>query len=224
MKRNFIIIGILVAFTLFGCKDENYDSGDGKYSYIKADFVEAHTVSAKEINYAVTDDGDSLLFSPHVSADWAARSDSDYRALLYYYNKVDNNTTTAYSISRVPVVAYHLQSDFKEIHTDPLNFESAWLSTNRKFLNIGFYVKTGQQDASASTSSQIISMINEGVISRSDGTHELCLRLYHDQNGVPEYYSTKGYISIPISNLSKGYIIHLFINTYNGVITKDFTI
>ena len=81
-------------FTLLGCKDDNYDSGDGKYSYIKADFVEAHTVSAKEINYVITDDGDSLALSPHVSADWAAKSDSDYRALLYYYNNVDNNTTT----------------------------------------------------------------------------------------------------------------------------------
>ncbi len=222
MKKNFIIISVLVAFTLFCFKDENYDSGDGKYSYIKADFVEAHTISAKEINYVKTDDGDSLVLSPHVSADWAAKSDSDYRALLYYYNNVDNNTTTAYSISRVPVVAYHPLSDFKEIHTDPVNFESAWVSTNSKYLNIGFYVKTGQQDAS--TNSQTISIINDGLVSKSDGTHELCLRMYHDQNGVPEYYSTKGYISIPIANLPKGYIIHLSINTYNGMITKDFTI
>ena len=178
-------------FTLLGCKNDTYDSGDGKYSYIKADFIEAHTASAKEINYAITDDGDSLVLSPHVSADWAAKSDSDYRALLYYYNTVNNNTTTAYSISRVPVVAYHPLSDFKSVHIDPVNFESAWLSTNRKYLNIGFYVKTGQQDGS--TSSQVISMINDGVVSKSDGTHELCLRMYHDQNGVPEYYSTKGY-------------------------------
>ena len=220
MKRNFIIIGALVVFTLLGCKNDTYDSGDGKYSYIKADFVEAHTVSAKEINYAITDDGDSLVLSPHVSADWAAKSDSDYRALLYYYNTV--NTTTAYSISRVPVVAYHPLSDFKSVHIDPVNFESAWLSTNRKYLNIGFYVKTGQQDGS--TSSQVISMINDGVVSKSDGTHELCLRMYHDQNGVPEYYSTKGYISVPIVTLPKGYIIHLSINTYDGAITKDFTI
>lgn len=222
MKRNFIIISVLVAFTLFGCKEDNYDSGDGKYSYIKADFVEAHTVSIKEINYVITDDGDSLVLSPHVSADWAVKSDSVYRALLYYYNSVDNNTTMAYSISRVPVVGYHPLSDFKEIHTDPVNFESAWVSTNRKYLNIGFYVKTGQQDAS--TNSQTISIINDGVVSKSDGTHELCLRMYHDQNGVPEYYSTKGYISIPIANLLKGYIIHLSINTYNGMITKDFDI
>lgn len=222
MKRNFIIIGALVVFTLLGCKNDTYDSGDGKYSYIKADFVEAHTVSAKEINYAITDDGDSLVLSPHVSADWAAKSDSDYRALLYYYNTVNNNTTTAYSISHVPVVAYHPLSDFKSVHTDPVNFESAWLSTNRKYLNIGFYVKTGQQDGS--TSSQVISMINDGVVSKSDGTHELCLRMYHDQNGVPEYYSTKGYISVPIVTLPKGYIIHLSIKTYDGAITKDFTI
>ena len=222
MKRNFIIIGALVVFTLLGCKNDTYDSGDGKYSYIKADFVEAHTVSAKEINYAITDDGDSLVLSPHVSADWAAKSDSDYRALLYYYNTVNNNTTTAYSISRVPVVAYHPLSDFKSVHTDPVNFESAWLSINRKYLNIGFYVKTGQQDGS--TSSQVISMINDGVVSKSDGTHELCLRMYHDQNGVPEYYSTKGYISVPIVTLPKGYIIHLSIKTYDGAITKDFTI
>ena len=222
MKRNFIIIGALIVFTLLGCKNDTYDSGDGKYSYIKADFVEAHTASAKEINYAITDDGDSLVLSPHVSADWAAKSDSDYRALLYYYNTVNNNTTTAYSISRVPVVAYHPLSDFKSVHIDPVNFESAWLSTNRKYLNIGFYVKTGQQDGS--TSSQVISMINDGVVSKSDGTHELCLRMYHDQNGVPEYYSTKGYISVPIVTLPKGYIIHLSIKTYDGAITKDFTI
>ena len=54
-------IGLVLTSILFvACTRETYDSGDGKYSYLRSDFVEAHTNADLKIDYVLTDDGDSL--------------------------------------------------------------------------------------------------------------------------------------------------------------------
>lgn len=64
--------GLALTTLLFAaCTADNYDTGDGKYSYLRADFVEAHTVASGKIDYAITDDGDSVSLNPVVSASWA---------------------------------------------------------------------------------------------------------------------------------------------------------
>lgn len=54
------------------------------------------------------------------------------------------------------------------------------------------------------------------------------LRFYHDQNNVPEYYSTQLYVSVLLSSipvqLSQGDEIAIVIHTYEGEITKTFTL
>lgn len=49
----------------------------------------------------------------------------------------------------------------------------------------------------------------------ADGTTTQHLTLYHDQGGVPEYYSQRTYVSIPLSDIHADFII-LTINTYDG--------
>ena len=49
---------LAIALLLAACATETYDSGDGKYSMMRADLVETHTDCAGELVCGVTDDGD----------------------------------------------------------------------------------------------------------------------------------------------------------------------
>ena len=40
--------------------------------------------------------------------------------------------------------------------------------------------------------------------------------LYHDQGGVPEYYTVQQYVSIPSPLLKDADTVELTLNTYNG--------
>ena len=56
-----------------------------------------------------------------------------------------------------------------------------------------------------------------------DATRTSHLRLYHDQAGVPEYYSTQVYASILTSQI-KADSVRISINTYKGPVTKIFSL
>ena len=43
--------------------------------------------------------------------------------------------------------------------------------------------------------------------------------LHHDQGGVPEYYSTQAYLSIPTVDLLVD-SVRFYLNTYSGVVIK----
>ena len=66
---------------LLACSKNSYDDGDGHFSYLRADFVEA-PAQQHSIAFAVTDTGDTLRFAPSFTAPWLARHDTLYRALL----------------------------------------------------------------------------------------------------------------------------------------------
>ena len=60
----------------------------------------------------------------------------------------------------------------------------------------------------------------------ADGRQHLHLRLFHNQNGVPEYYGYQAYLSIPLKTnpyrLHSGDTVSVRINTYNGEVLKTF--
>ena len=118
----------MTAFLLFcSCETDSYDTGDGNFSYLNADFVIAHTAGEKEIDYAVNDDDEKILLKPHITAQWATTPDSLYRALLYY-NKVkkDGEGMRAFRISQVHVLQPKDRRDIENIITDPLTLQSVW--------------------------------------------------------------------------------------------------
>lgn len=212
-----LIMGLMMS----ACSHDSYESGDGRDSYLRADFVEAHTASAHEISSAVTDEGDSLVLSPRLQVEWAKQANATYRGLLYY-NKVVGKPTEAIRLVPVPVLSWHPITKFREVHTDPVVFESAWLSRNHRYVNIGFSVKTGvkTEGMKGHTLGLIAtdSLVTDGKIRRLD------LTLYHDQGGMPQYYSSRGFISVVLSRLPKGCIINLRVNSYKGRIYKSFNI
>ena len=64
MKRHLFSLLALGSILLFSmaCTTEDYESGNGDNSFLRADFVEARSGEAKRVNYAITDEGDSLVF------------------------------------------------------------------------------------------------------------------------------------------------------------------
>ena len=164
-----------------------------------------------------------LLFSPHVFKEWASTPDSVYRSLLYY-NKVNNDRTTeVYSIVQIPVVKIHKLKGTDEISTDPLFLKSAWISKNRKYLNLYFGIKTGVEDGNDNI--QTLSVVYDPDVNNSNDSRNPYIKVVHKQNGVPEYYTSYGYISVPLNDFALGTTIHLSVNTYDkGWITKDLVI
>ena len=144
MKKLFLLL-IIISF-VFSCTQDTYEKGDGEYSLLRGEFVEAQADANKQLVTMVTDDGDRLAFSKPYSAKWIMKGDTTYRCMLYY-NKVEKSQgeyeAEVISLGQVPCPIVKSLSEFdKEFRTDPVKFESMWLSKSGKYLNfyLQFYV------------------------------------------------------------------------------------
>ena len=86
---------------------------------------------------------------------------------MLYYNKVVEGVTKAIDISPVPVLQMKFALDVVDIHTDPVTFESAWISKNRRYLNLGLSLKTGKVDDKKVA--QSLAIVVDSVKRRLDG-------------------------------------------------------
>ncbi len=216
MRR--VTVFLFVALLLAGCSVDSYKTGDGGLSYLTVEFGEVKTAEAKTIVSFSSDDGLDVNFSRPYTAEWADKANGTYRALVYY-DKVEKGSTFAHSISQVPVVKPLITNRPDTVKTDPLIFESAWKSTNGKYLNVGFYVKTGTADGKINK--QLLGVWREKVVEHADGTKDVYLKVMHSQNKAPEFYRTKGYMSIPLDGMQNDRIF-LSVVTYDGKVTKTF--
>lgn len=213
----FIILALPL---LAACSSDGYETGDSALSYMRADFVEAHTVASGQFDSALTDDGESLTLSPQATASWASKADTTYRALLYY-NKVEGESTVQ-PIQMVRVIAarYARTERSDTLKTDPVTFQSMWRSKNGKYLNIGLYVKTGA-DGEGSIGIQTLGMRLDSVGTAADGGRVAYITLTHNQNNVPQYYSSRAYVSLPLEGDDRQSSFHVTINTYSGRMERD---
>lgn len=205
---------LCIIVLLSACTNEAYDSGDGRYSYLRADLVEAHTIAAKTFDRATTDDGEALRLDPYATADWAEKADTVYRALLYY-NKVEGAAACEpVTIARVPVL-YPIAADKieGETKTDPVTLESLWVSANGRYINLALLLKTGKADDPEAVQSI-------GITKEEPTDGPLTLRVLHDQGTVPQYYTSRIFLSIPVTDDLAGHTIRLIVNTYNGIVEK----
>ena len=210
---------VLFSLFTFSCTTTNYDDGDGELSYLRADFVEAHTAAPQQIDYAIDDEGKTIRFAAPFSVKWTEKADTFYRALLYFNQKPTGNEPI--SLQRVYVLLPTAADEVKNPKFDPVTFESAWLSRcqlpspntqqGAYYLNLTFLLKTGQPDDEKAR--QSIGMMSE---ERND---TLCLTLLHDQGTVPQYYSTRIYASIPITGTQP---VKLIVNSYEGSVVRAY--
>ena len=204
-----------MALLLLACTTDAYDKGEGDYSLMTAEMADITVGERCEALNAITDEDEQLLFTRPFTTSWFVTPDSVYRTVLYY-KKVENNTVEAIGASNVSVLRPHIIEDMK---TDPVQFESAWLSTNRRYLNASIYIMLG--DTSNELLKHVVGMNTDTLEINENGTSTLHLTLYHDQGGMPEYYSQRAYLSVPLDSLDVD-SVSLSIHTYNAVVVKQF--
>lgn len=224
IRQSLAVIAFLI--TLTACTSEAYDSGDGQNSYLTADLVLLRTSPDKSVRSALLDDNTELQFSNPFAQEWLARPDSVYRALLYY-DKTEattdaaagNGTTAktrvrARSVRPVSVLRPVEAEDMETLRTDPVGFESLWMSKNKSYINLSLLLKSGK--AEADDALHALCIVSHGTTTDADRRRTLHLTLYHDQGGVPAYYTVQQYVSIPTQLLEEADTVELTLNTYNG--------
>ena len=216
MKKLFRLLVIITVncqlSTLISCTQDAYEKGEGEYSLVRGDFAEAVVNSSKQVAKIITDDGDEMLVTSPYTAKWIAKADTTYRCMLYY-NKVEGKAEVV-SMGQVPCAAIVPLSKFeKELKTDPVKFESTWMSKTGRYLNLSIQVKSGVTDDT--TAVQSLAIVSDTLITHSDGKQIRNLILHHDQGNVPEYYSTQVYVSIPTNRIDAD-SVRISINSYDG--------
>ncbi|MBQ8046706.1 MAG: hypothetical protein IJ196_02115 [Prevotella sp.] len=214
MKKSALLLLVLLAMA---CTSETYDTGNGDLSLMRADFVEAHSaVEGKAFDSATTDEDVRLAFSQPLEAGWITTADSTYRALLYYNKEAERIRPV--SISRVMVLRPAAPGeDEGEAKTDPVGLESAWMSWNGRYINLGLLLKSGRTDDEEAAQ-------RIGVRRSSQDETSLSLTFIHDQGGVPEYYTSRVYASIPVTEDMKGKAVSIQINTWQGIVERTFQV
>jgi len=217
-----IWVGLAVMLSVSACGVDDTGTGTGKYSLMRADFVDAHVNSSSMVDYVITDDNDSLPASIPFTTKSITKANTFYRA-LFYYNKVANGAdSVAEPLSlnmvgvAVPIPSSIISKD--SVFSDPIYFQSGWIAKNKRYLNIYLNKLTGE--VNGTESNQYFGIIEDSVRTSTSGIRCIYLRLSHHQNNVPEYYTSRVYISVPLTYyrriLSDGDSIFLRTNTYSA--------
>ena len=194
MRHLFIYIALTAAL-LASCENDTYDKGEGAYSYLQADFVEAHANGEKEIDYVITDNGDSLSLVTPCAAAWDKTANSTYRAALYY-NKVEGGKAKAVIIEQVLTMSFTPADSITEMKTDPIGVEAVWTDSRKRYVNLTLTLKVGT--VSNDSEKHKVTLVPDSLhINGSDSSRTLHLTLYHDKGDIPEYYTEKYYFSLP---------------------------
>lgn len=219
MKIRILLMAVAVAM-LASCEHDGYESGDGSLSYLTAELAVLHTASNRSATSADLDNGTTLSISTPFTTSWMAKADTVYRALLYYDVATDGSKTVkARSVSAVPVLRPIDQNKVTEMHTDPVGVESAWAAKSG-YINLSLLLKAGKTDGEDAV--QTLGLVDCGTTEGDDGKRMRHLKLYHDQGGVPEYYTVQRYASIDIKDLGDADVVSITVNTYGGEVTKTF--
>ena len=188
---------------LLSCTQDSYEKGEGRYSQMRGDFAEMHINSDKKAFSITTDDGDEFPLKEQFASQWI-------------------DTPDTVSAGQVPCAHVKSQEEFEgEVRTDPVKFESIWLSKSGKYVNLSLQLKVGQTDDE--TAKHQLGFLSDGLTVNPDGSRTLHVFLSHDQGNVPEYYTVQAYVSIPTSQL-KADSVCFRVNTYSGIVEKTLSV
>ena len=103
------------------------------------------------------------------------------------------------------------------MYTDPVGVESVWAAKSG-YINMSLLLKAGKTDGEDAV--QTLGLVDCGTTVGNDGKRIRHLKLYHDQGGVPEYYTVQRYASIDTKDLGDIDAVSITVNTYSGEVTK----
>lgn len=206
-------------FLFLSCTTDSYEKGEGKYSLMQAEMVELVIDHQRQVTSFITDNGETFILVPPATASWIQKGDTVYRAILYF-NKLSETTAESVVMGTVPTLRPYEHWKMEEMPQDPVGFESAWLSKNGKYLNVGLLIKTGQVDGEDGIHS--VALAQDTILVNEDNTQTAYYRLLHDQAGVPEYYTNRRYISVLLPTDIPLDTIRLSMMTYDGILERQF--
>ena len=215
MRQSNLLLALAL---LVSCEQDVYEKGDSASSYRRADFVEAYANPPHQVEYVVTDDGDSLQLTAPYTGSWVQRPDTVYRAVLYYNQRGQQAEVLNFGLVAT-LVPQQAPEGFVKWKEDPVGLETVWLSRSKKYLNLGLLLKTGQTEQK--NQMQAVGVVNLGTTMNTDSTFTCTLVLSHSQGNVPEYYTQRTYLSIPVEGLEAD-SLRFILNTYNGYVTRKF--
>ena len=219
MNKSLWCIVMLWLPLLVSCTTDSYDKGQGKYSLMQGELVDLTINSEKEATAFTLDDGSRFTLTPFATAKWIETADTTYRAILYY-NQLSEKTAEAVSLGAVPTLRAVKHWQLEQQPEDPIGIESAWLSKSGKYLNLGLLLKTGQADDNDGT--QKVALAQDTIRLNDDQTHTALFRLLHDQCDVPQYYTSRRFVSILLPDTVQLDTIRLTIPTYEGRLERIF--
>ena len=207
-----LLLMALMALTA-SCTQDAYDKGEGYYSQMVAEMVDGYTASDKRVTHFVTDDDVRYTVANPFMTSLMEKADTVYRA-IFYFNKDEQGQAEVIGLDRVGVLR---PLAMEAVKTDPVKMESVWMGKSKRYLNLSLYLMTG-----ATTDKDALHRMGccrDTLMLNDDGTRTLHLTLYHDQGGMPEYYSSRAYFSIPLTDTDADSVV-LRVNTYEGILTK----
>lgn len=238
---------VAAAALLASCTTEQYDSGDGKWSYLRSDFAEVCTDAQSRMSSFTTDEQLSLQVEGTPKVSWMTTPDSTYRALVYYAAPGSSSASgpssfssssasfterSAQNLASAPVKVFTVNNvlcpkikrlqTLAPLKTDPVSFVALWLSANRKYVNITFDVKTGSSGSDAD--GQSIGAVLTDMTRNADGTLTAHITFCHDQGNVPQYYSSRQYASLAVAQMQDADSASIVINSYKGQVVKTISL
>lgn len=218
-SKLFLTCLLALVLGLGACTVDTYKSGDNAMSYMTAEMVDMK-VKDRDVISIVNDSNIALPFKKGLSvSQQLARPDTIYR-LLMYYNRVGNQPITIYGNDMVSVVKPVQPDAAKTTKTDPVVLKSAWMSYNGKYLNMSLGLIGGVSDGKT----HLIDITNDGCQKDAEGNDCYRFSLRHDQNGIPQYYTSDCFLSLPLADYTPGTHITLAITTSEGTKEKEFVI
>lgn len=244
---------VVAAALLASCTTEQYDSGDGKLSYLRSDFVEACTDAQSRMSSFTTDEQLSLLVEGTPKVSWMTTPDSTYRALVYYAAPSTSSASGSSSASG-PSSSSSSSASFTERSAQNLasapvkvfivnnvlcpKIKRLQTSAPPKTDPVSFvalwlsanrkYVNITFDVKTGSSGSdadgQSIGAVLTDMTRNADGTLTAHITFCHDQGNVPQYYSSRHYASLAVAQMQDADSASIVINSYKGKVVKTISL
>lgn len=244
---------VVAAALLASCTTEQYDSGDGKLSYLRSDFVEACTDAQSRMSSFTTDEQLSLQVEGTPKVSWMTTPDSTYRALVYYAapnsssalgsssasgpsssssSSASFTERSAQDLASAPVKVFTVNNvlcpKIKRLQTlAPLKTDPVSFVALWLSANRKYVNITFDVKTGSSGSDadgQSIGAVLTDMTRNADGTLTAHITFCHDQGNVPQYYSSRQYASLAVAQMQDADSASIVINSYKGQVVKTISL
>lgn len=210
------VVAAMLVSTVVACSDDAYDKGEGEYSLMQAELADAVVDADKSVGTFVTDNDRRYAVSRPVVASWLQKGDTTCRVAVYF-REVETGVAECLSMSALPTLRPIEHWRVAQQWNDPVGLESVWAAKNGKYVNMALLLKSGQTDDKDAVHQ--IALLQDTVMAYDNGKRTAYYRLTHSQNGMPEYYTNRHYVSIVLPE-ERPDTVRLRINTYQGEMEK----